>query len=257
MAAVTVARKKLKASAWRRLHRSIGAAAAVFVLFIVLSGIAINHSNSLGLDRKHVSQSFLLDWYGLGAPDRLISFDCGGAWLSFAGAQLYLDEKPVAAVSGGVGAVCSGGLLIAAGSDELLLLDRDGNLVERQPWSTVDNAKIESIGLAAGGGVLVKSGGRLWEADTELLSWQLGDDSAANPRWATPAPTPGDLRQAISQSYRGQGPSLEQVLLDLHSGRIFGTAGVVVYDLLALALGFLAFSGFVLWLRSRRNGKSK
>jgi len=250
-------RKKLKASALRRLHRSIGAAAALFVLFMVLSGIVINHSNGLGLDREHVSQPFLLDWYGLGAPDRLISFDCGDTWLSFAGSQLYLDEKPVAAIGKGVGAVSSGELLIAAGSDELLLLDHDGNLVERQPWSSVDAATIESIGLDANGGVLVKSGGRIWSADAELLSWQLTDETTADTRWATPAPAPEALRQTIARSYRGQGPSVEQVLLDLHSGRFFGTAGVIVYDLLALTLGFLAFSGFVLWLRSRRNGKQK
>jgi len=250
-------RKKRKASALRRLHRSLGAAAALFVLFIVISGIAINHSNDLGLDRRHVSQPFLLDWYGLGAPDKLLGFDLGDAWLSFAGAQLYLDEKPVAAISGGVGAVSSGGLLIAAGSDELLLLDHDGNLVERQPWATVDAAAIESIGLDDNGAVLVKSGGRLWSADADLLSWQLGDEATANARWATPAPAPGELKQAITRSYRGQGPSLEKVLLDLHSGRFFGTAGVIVYDLLALALGFLALSGLVLWWRSRRNGKSK
>lgn len=252
-----MARKKLKASALRRLHRSIGAAAAVFVLFIVISGIAINHSNGLGLDRKHVSLSFLLDWYGLGAPDELTSFDCGDAWLSFAGSQLYLDEKPVAAISGGIGAVSAGDLLVAAGNDELLLLDQDGNLVERQPWAGVDAAAIESIGLDADGGVLVKSGGRIWSADAELLNWQLADAATVKATWAVPAPADGELQRSIARSYRGQGPSVEQVLLDLHSGRFFGTAGVIVYDLLALALGFLALSGLILWWRSRRNGKSK
>ena len=252
-----MARKKLKASALRRLHRSAGAAAAIYVLFIVLSGIAINHSNDLGLDRKHASQAFLLDWYGLGAPGELLSFEAGGDRLSFAGSQLFLNERPVAAVSGGVGAVSSGALLIAAGSDELLLLDDDGDLVERQAWANVDAAPIESIGLDGSGGVLVRSGGRVWSADAELLSWQSGDGATANARWATPAPVPDELRQTINQSYRGQGPSLERVLLDLHSGRIFGTVGVIVYDLLALALGFLAFSGLVLWWRSRRNGKTK
>jgi len=248
-------RKKLKASTLRRLHRSIGAAAALFVIFMVLSGIVINHANDLGLDRKHVSQPLMLDWYGLGAPDELLSFEVGGNRLSFAGSQLYLDENPVAAVSGGVGAVASGKLLIAAGSDELLLLDQGGNLVERQPWASVDNAPIGSIGLDADNGVLVKSGGRTWSADAQLLSWQLSEK--ANAKWAEPTPANADLQQAIARSYRGQGPSLERVLLDLHSGRFFGAYGVIVYDLLALGLGFLALSGLVLWWRSRRNGKSK
>jgi len=252
-----MARKKLKASTLRRLHRSIGAAAAAFVLFMVVSGIVINHANDLSLDRKHISESFLLDWYGLGAPENLLSFETGGGWISFAGSQLFLNEKPVASVSGGVGAVSTGQLLVAAGTDELLLLDHDGNLVERQPWSPVDSAPIEAIGLDSNGGVLVKSGGRVWSADSEFLEWRRGDSVAEGAAWAMPAPAPDDLRQSITQSYRGPGPSVEQVLLDLHSGRIFGIVGVIVYDLLALTLGFLALSGLVLWWRSRRNGKSK
>ena len=35
-----------------------------------------------------------------------------------------------------------------------------------------------------------------------------------------------------------------------HSGRIFSSAGVIIYDLLALILGSLATSGLVLWFRS-------
>lgn len=248
-------RKKLKSSTLRRLHRSIGAAAAIFVVFMVLSGIVINHANDLGLDRRHASQSRLLDWYGLEAPDELLSFAIGGDRLSFAGSQLYLNEIRVATVNAGTGAVQAGPLLVAAGEDELLLLDQQGNLVEKLPWAAVDEAPIESLGLDVNGQVLVRSGGRVWAADKELLNWRRDDEASA--KWATPTPAPDRLEQAIAESYRGQGPSLERVLLDLHSGRFFGTAGVIVYDLLALALGFLALSGLVLWWRGRRNGKRK
>ena len=51
--------------------------------------------------------------------------------------------------------------------------------------------------------------------------------------------------------------SLERLLLDLHSGRFFGSAGVLVYDVLALAIGFLAISGLILWIRGRRNGTNR
>jgi hypothetical protein len=250
-------RKKRRSSKARRLHRSLGASAAIFVLFMVLSGLAINHSNGLGLDQQHVSQSFLLDWYGLGKPKNIDSFAVGGDWLSFAGSQLYLNENPVATITGGVGAVSSGDLLIAAGSDELLLLDHDGNLIERLPWEPIGAAPIESIGLYDNTVVSVKSAGQLWLADTQLLNWRQTVDTTPDPPWAVSAPAPDGLQQAVTASYRGKGPSLERLLLDLHSGRIFGTIGVIVYDLLALALGFLSISGLILWFRNRRNGKTK
>jgi len=249
--------KKRRASKARRLHRSLGAGAAIFVIFMVLSGLAINHSNGLGLDQRHVSQSFLLDWYGLGKLEKIHSFAVGDDWLSFAGSQLYLNEKPVATISGGVGALSSGDILIAAGSDELLLLDHDGNLIERIPWEPIGAAPIESIGLHDNTIVSVKSAGQHWLADTQLLNWRQADDVSPDPLWAVSEPAPDGLQEAVTGSYRGEGPSLERLLLDLHSGRIFGTIGVLVYDLLALALGFLSISGLVLWFRGRRNGKPK
>ena len=57
--------------------------------------------------------------------------------------------------------------------------------------------------------------------------------------------------------YLGEGPSLERVLLDFHSGRIFGPVGIVVYDLLALMVLVLSISGLIIWVRGKRNGKRK
>ena len=239
----------------RRLHRSLGAATAVFIIFMVLSGLAINHSNGLGLDQRHVSQTRVLDWYGLGGPENIRSFALGNDWLSFAGSQLYLNDKSVSGLSNGVGAVSSHGMLIAAGSEELLLLNHDGVLIERLPWGPPGTGPIESIGLLADGIVVVKSTGQLWLADADLLNWQRAEDSNVSSTWAFSEPAPGVLHDAITRQYRGDGLSLERVLLDLHSGRIFGPIGILVYDLLALAVGFLAVSGLIFWLRSRRNGK--
>ena len=252
-----MARKKRPSSTMRRLHRSFGAGAAIFVVFMVLTGLVINHSNDLGLDRQKVSASFLLNWYGLGRPESIDSFRVGNEWLSFAGSQLYLNDKPLITISDGVGATANGELLIAAGSDEVLLLDLEGSLIERIPWAPINNAPIESLGLHTGATVAVKSAGQVWVADADFLKWRLLEETTPGPNWSLPESAPDDLQQEITQSYRGEGLNLERLLLDLHSGRFFGSVGVLVYDVLALALGFLSISGLVLWFRSRRNGKSK
>jgi hypothetical protein len=252
-----MARKKPGASVTRRLHRTLGAGAAAFLIFMAISGMAINHSNSMGLDQRHISQPFLLSWYGLNEPEQINSFALDNEWLSFAGSQLYLNGKPVSSLSNGIGAVSSNELIIAAGSDELLLLDPAGQLIERQTWNPPGATSIESIGLLPGNRVVVKSANRLWLADADLLSWQPTGDAITTPAWSLSERAPVHIRDAIMRQYRGEGPSLERVLLDFHSGRIFGPIGILVYDLLALALLFISISGLMMWLRGKRNGKSK
>ena len=250
-------RKKPRASATRRLHRTLGAGAAVFLIFMAISGMVINHSNSMGLDQRHISQPFLLNWYGLDEPEQINSFAVGNEWLSFAGSQLYLNGKPVSSLSNGVGAVSSNNLLIAAGIDELLLLDPSGQLIERQTWSQPGATSIESIGLLPGGIVVVKSENQLWSADVDFLNWHRNENTITTPAWSLSKPAPGPVHEEIMRQYRGEGPSLERVLLDFHSGRIFGTIGIVVYDLLALIVLALSISGLIIWIRGKRNGKRK
>ena len=252
--AAKMARKISHPSAVRRWHRFFGASAAVFVAFMVLSGLTINHSHTLGLDHSSVSNPFLLGWYGLGEPENLRSYAAGSDWLSFAGSQLYLNDRVVASISDGVGAVRNGGMLIAAGRDELLLFDRAGNLIERQPWGPPGAGHIDSLGQLENGAVVVKAAEQLWLTDAEMLNWQRSEEYDVSPSWSSAGIAPEALRQAIVRQYRGNGLSLERILLDFHSGRIFGPVGVVIYDILALAVGFLAISGLVLWLRGRRNG---
>ena len=251
-----MARRKRKTSLSRRLHRSFGIGSAVFVIFMVVSGIAINHSNDIGFDQKAVSQPLLLSWYGLNEPQSIYSFAVAEHWLSVAGSQLYLDGESVSTLSNGVGAVSTGQFLVVAGSKELLLLDMDGRLIERSRWDQPGAGNIEAIGVLADGAVVVRSMQNIWLADPDLLNWMQVRDTS-DPVWSSSNAAPTEIQKAIAQHFRGDKLDFEQVLLDIHSGRIFGTPGVLIYDLLALAVGFLAISGVILWVRGKRNGKPK
>jgi hypothetical protein len=142
----------------------------LFILFMVSSGIAINHTTGLGFDQRHVSNPYLLKLYGIKAPDDIRSFRVGDAWLSFAGSRLYFNEAAVTEVPDGIGAVANDHWVIVAGREELLLLDQQARLVERISWQQA--GEIELIGLSGDGRLAVKSTGGLWLADAELLAWQ-------------------------------------------------------------------------------------
>lgn len=251
-----MARKKRGASMMRRMHRSLGAGVAMFVVFMVVSGLAINHSGTLGLARHHVSSTGLLNWYGIEGPESINSYRVREHWVSFAGSQVFVDDQVITTLADGVGAVQAGPFIIVAGSRELILLDTEGRLVERIGWNGTQQGVIEAIGKSNEDQVVTRSAGQLWVADIDLLGWKPLTDNLSTPQWSLAVSGPDTLQQAIAEHYRGQGLNMERILLDLHSGRIFGRIGVVVYDLLALAVGFLAISGLVFWFRARRNGQA-
>ena len=63
--------------------------------------------------------------------------------------------------------------------------------------------------------------------------------------------------QAIIDVAGQHGLPLERVLLDLHSGRIFGEAGVWLVDAAALLFLLLAGSGLWLWGRRHASGRAR
>ncbi|HKJ20122.1 MAG TPA: hypothetical protein VJ993_05635, partial [Woeseiaceae bacterium] len=51
---------------------------------------------------------------------------------------------------------------------------------------------------------------------------------------------------ALDAAWRGRGLTVERMVLDLHSGRIFDMSGVLLMDLVALCMIVLGLSGLLL-----------
>lgn len=252
-ASAPVARKKHKGSLTRSQHRLIGALASVFLLFMAATGLFLNHSHDLGLDRQPVDSHLLLNWYGLQPRLEIHSFPAGDRWLSHAGSQWFLDGAPLAGSSGGTGALQLNDWLLTAGDDSLLVFDPQGQLIERIPWQAGTLGRIEALGVTEQGLAALVAGGQTWLSDPDLLEWQPATGNEVRIAWSKQGDAPTAVVESIRSYLQGSELSFEQLLLDLHSGRFFGSIGVWIYDLLAIAIASLAISGLVLWWRGRRN----
>lgn len=51
--------------------------------------------------------------------------------------------------------------------------------------------------------------------------------------------------------YAGEILTMDRIILDLHTGRFFGEAGVWVMDIAAIAFIILSITGIVMWMRRR------
>ena len=75
--------------------------------------------------------------------------------------------------------------------------------------------------------------------------------------WPLPSSLPSTIIEKLKQNSQLPGISLETVILDLHSGRFFGDAGVLFVDFMGLLTVFLAMTGTYVWLMKRRKRYTK
>ncbi len=231
----------------RLWHRRIGLTAALFVVLLSVTGLLLNHASSLNLDNVKIENSWILDWYGIAGVDETArSFDVGDTIISSAGGWLFVKEAPlVGGASGLVGAVAPGELIVLAMPRELVLITREGELVERF-LPVVFGADINALGTS-GERLFVRAGETLFAADREAAVWTPVGAPEQPVSWSSSMAVPADLIPAMNAHLRGEGLPLYRIVLDIHSGNFFGVLGVLVMDGAAILLLVLSLTGIWIW----------
>lgn len=230
-----------------RLHLWSGLAAAVILLTIAVTGVLLNHTERLRLAQRHVSAEWVLALYGFPAPPVSVAATVNGATVAQVGEQIYLNDLRLQRHRALRGAAqLEDELLLAVFANELALYTHRGDLVDTMaaPQSSV----VGNYHVDAGGRIYAETASGVVVTTTDFLAWQ----SAELPPDAAPLrlrePTEAEAQQYRRRYYR-TALSAEQLLLDLHSGRLFGTAGVLLFDLAALVLVLQVVTGLILWRR--------
>lgn len=228
-----------------RWHRRAGLFSALVLILLTITGVMLNHTSEIGLNKTFVGQSWLLSFYGIPEPE-LVSFKLPATTITGdEKGQLYLGSQPLQTCRGTlVGVAVNRTGFIAACEQELLFFDATGSLAEKLSAVYGLPTPVEHLGQC-GALLCIRTPKRLFELDVEQLSFP--PLVAITPQWSEPVTLAEPVHQAIVNSSRAQGLNWERVLLDLHSGRMFGATGVWVVDIAATLLFFLAVSGFVLW----------
>lgn len=229
-------------------HRRIGLTAAAVVLVLAVTGIALNHTDGLGLDERYVRAPWLLGWYGIEAPEDAQHWSVAGGGVTRLGDRLYAGVRPVDTdVERVVGAVALAELTLVAVDGDVLALTGTGERVERLGREDGVPAGIERIGVGELGRVYVQAAHGLYRADAELLGWTPADGEGDGVRWSAPVAPDSALLEPLRQEYLASILTLERVLLDIHSGRVLGPVGPWLMDAAAILLLVLALTGIWMW----------
>lgn len=239
-------KKKFNAKSTRHWHRYMGFIASVFALVLAVTGVMLNHTEYLKLDSKFVQFDSLLNLYGIRAPDRPTGTNTNGRWISQVDNHLYLSGRQIIETTDRlVGAVTMDSFVVVALKESIVVLSNSGELVESLGQESGVPENILDVGISTIGQPILRTSTGLFQADDELLSWRPIDD--IDVKWAEQAPVPDDVYEKIKGAYMGSGLPLERVVLDLHSGRLFGLMGVYVWDFIAVVIVALSISGLVMY----------
>jgi len=227
-------------------HRQLGLLAALFAIILTFTGILLNHTTELALDQRYVADNWLTAGYGLQAPQP-VTYQTEEHWITQVGKRLYLDSREVATGSTPLlGAVNYQGMETILTEEALWLFDGLGELIERLELATALPLTPKGLGISQKGALAILTD-QGWQSTGEaLFPWSVTKQSV---NMAIPGELPQAIQQQINRAYKGKGATYERLLLDLHTGRIWGPYGVYLMDLVALILAGLAITGVITWVR--------
>jgi hypothetical protein len=227
----------------------------IVLVFLSITGILLNHSPAAGLSKKILSSEWLLSWYGFETVS-LSGFEVRGRWFNHPGdRELLLDDQPIASCAPPLlNATSTKNFLIALCKDELVILNSDGMFIEKINTLTglpEDTTNLDYLDNT----LLIKSKNEILSLDPSSL--EISPSELKVDKWPQPISLPSTLVKKLKQSSQLPGISLETVILDLHSGRFFGDAGVLFVDFMGLLTVFLAMTGTYVWFMKRRKKQMK
>ena len=136
---------------------------------------------------------------------------------------------------------------VIAGAEALYLYTAEGQLIDKLSDAELPGKPIRQLGLAGDKLVLATVRGHFSSSDA--LTWQPHDGE--QPTWSSLQALPNAELKEVKQAFAPSLP-LERIILDLHSGRIFGRYGPLLMDLAAIVLVVLSLSGVWIYLRTVR-----
>lgn len=225
---------------------------AVFVIFLSLSGILIHHSSRLGLDAQFTDSNWLLNWYGIEVQEIEVAYSADDSNIALLENSLYFNT----AVLDGSYSQLAGmlqtefGFLVLA-QQQLLVLTPEGAVIETLGAVHGMPRAAQRLGKLPSANPVLETEDAVFIIDVENLDWLAFSGAIDEVLWSEPAVLDAMVDAEIKDAYATSLLSWERLMIDLHSGRIFGSLGVVLVDIMALLFVFMAITGIWIWSRRK------
>ncbi len=238
----------------RRWHRRLGLCIVVFAILLALTGVLLNHTNELDLDQRYLGTNMQGFLYGVASIKQATGYEINQQWITNVGNTLYFAGEQIGECEGALhGVLPYKQLLLLVCERELLLIDQYGGVLDRIGQVFDLPVPILQAGVSPQGKLIIETTATLFAVDPDEASWQVFDGRVD---WVSAKVLPNDALQVLNGAFSGNEISWERCLLDLHSGRLFGSFGRYLMDIIALLMIVLSISGaYMWWIYARRYSK--
>lgn len=233
-----------------RWHRRIGVATAIFVCILSITGILLNHTEALQLDSRYANSSLLRKVYGLPATLDIQVINIAGQNISQFDESIYLGTKAVDTCPGDlVGAVALNGdafnSILVACTHGLLWLNLHGDFLDFISIDQLNSSSISALGLSSQNKPVIDNSSAQLIVNLDTLNTEV---SATDIQWSNFEAASPETAKLLTHHFYQKTISWERLILDTHSGRIFGgNFGVFLMDISAIILLLLSISGVYMW----------
>ena len=248
--------KPRKIRTWTRAsHRWLGIILLIPLTIACVTGMILNHTIDLDLSNRHVTANWIQSQYGMSLEDEPKAFGIGGkAYAARWDGQLFHQKNIMDDSSPLVGAVPlrNGTAVVTATSVHYFGLD--GELIETLDSLTLPEIPITRAGRTKNLELVLETQSGTFRSDSNLLEFSENPSPNETEWSAVVTPSASDIK-TWKTAFSGDGIPLDRVILDLHSGRFFGSIGKWIYDLTVIGVLLLSATGLVLFFRTRRRAQ--
>jgi len=267
-----IQKNKRRKNLFRKWHRRIGFTAALFLVNLAVTGILINHSDDLELHKKFITSNWIVNSYGIKAPNNATCIK--KLKLCQIDDKVYLNKNLlISNVSPLIGLVEYSGLYYLASSKSIYLLTKQFELIEiidqqsglPQPILQIGLSEInlEDTGIThinqSEQALLIKTEQGYWKLNHDEMLWQSLESPSS---WHIKPYEPDsisftELEQesliGLQSIYLDTELTYLKFIQDLHSLRILSFSGKLLTDLFGIVIILLVLSGFLAWKKRTVN----
>lgn len=220
-----------------------------------ITGLVLNHTVDLDLSNRHVTADWIQKRYGMnleGEP-KALGLD-GKAYAAHWGGQIFHQKNIIDDSSTLVGAVPLRDGTAVVTSSAVHYFGLDGELIETLDSLALPATPISRAGRTEDLTLVLETESGNFTSDTNLLDFARTAAGQGITWSASVSASASDLKR-WKTTFSGDGIPLDRVILDIHSGRFFGSIGKWVYDLTVIGVLILSVTGLILFFRTRRRAR--